>query len=343
MRKSWAAITAVLLVAGGGLLQAARADEAKTTIRIALNPVVYTYLPVFLAADKGYFAEQGLDVVIQKYNGSSVGQMPSVARGDIDIAPMVVGPAMFNQKTEGFDLKIVASMVESHAGWNDGTWIVVRKDLWDSGAIHTLAELKGHALDGGPDGSPLNFVTNMGLAKAGLTRADVKYSSKLTSPPDWIAALRNKAVDAIGTIEPFATIIEDQGLGKKLASDQDIVPWFQESYFVASAAYIDKHRDAATRFFKAYLKAAQEINAAGPKWTPEYLKELAKWTQLPEAEIAKVPGPPYYGQFGTINADSIARQEDYWVSIGVVKQKVDTNSLIDPSVITAARAQAGLH
>jgi NitT/TauT family transport system substrate-binding protein len=339
MKQRWAAMTGVLLCLAA--LPAA-AQTAKTPVRIALNPAVYTYLPLFLAADKGYFDEQGLDVSIVKYAGSSVSQMPSVARGDLDIAPMVVGPAMFNQKNDGFDLKVIASMVESKAGWNDGTWIVIRQDLWDSGAIRTLADLKGRMLDGGPDGSPINFVVNMGLEKAGLTRADVKYSAKLATPPDWIAALRNKAVDAIGTLEPFATVIESEGLGHKLASDQDIVPWFQESYFVASAQYIDKHRDTAVAFFKAYLKAAKEIDEGGPKWRPESLAEVAKWTKLAEAEIAKMPGPPYYGQLGTIRADSIARQQDYWLSIHLVKEKVAVDSIIDSSIIDAARSQSGI-
>jgi hypothetical protein len=64
---------------------------------------------------------------------------------------------------------------------------------------------------------------------------------------------------------------------------------------------------------------------------------------LPEAAIARVPGPPYYGQLGTINPVSIARQEDYWIKTGTVKKKIDGGAIIDSSIIEAARAQSGIH
>lgn len=34
------------------------ADEPSQTIRLSLNPSIYNNLPIILAADKGYFAEQ---------------------------------------------------------------------------------------------------------------------------------------------------------------------------------------------------------------------------------------------------------------------------------------------
>jgi NitT/TauT family transport system substrate-binding protein len=333
-------VAALLLAFGSG--RAALAQK-EATIRISFNPVVYSYLPLFVAIDKGYFKAEHIDLKITTYHGSSVMQMPSVARGDIDIAPMVIGPAMFNQHSQGFDLKVIASMVESHPGWHDGEWIVARKDLYDSGKIRTLADLKGKSVDGGPDGSPISFIVDMGLKKAGLTRADVKYSQRLRDPSDWIAAMRNKAVDAIGTIEPFASILQDKGYAVKIASDSDVAPWFQVSFFVASEKYVKEHRDAAVRFFKALLKAEQEVNAAGPKWTTYELDEVSKWSRLPVKAVAEVPGPTYYGQFGKINADSIAREEAYWISTGTVTTKVPASEIIDSSVIDAARKDMGIH
>jgi NitT/TauT family transport system substrate-binding protein len=315
----------------------------KTTIRISLNPVVYTYLPLFIATDKGYFASENLDVVITRYNGSSVSQMPLAARGDLDIVPMVGGPALFNQVGEGFDLKIIASMVETHKGWHDGTWIVVRKDLYDSGEVRKFADLKGRPVDGGPDGSPANFVFNQALQQAGLTRANVVYSSRLASPPDWLAGLRNKSVDALAGIEPIVTQIVAQNVGIRLLSTQDVIPWFQESFFIASEKYLKSNRSAATRFLNAYLRAAKEINEAGGKWTPEFIAIVARWSQLPEAAISQIPGPAYYGQFGAINTDSLSRQQDYFASINQVKQKIDPATIVDASIINDARRQAGMH
>ncbi len=337
------AFTAICLCAIGGPHARAADNAAKTVVHFSLNPVVTGNLPIFIAIDKGYFAEQNIDLKLTKYGGSSVTQMPLAARGDVDITIMVAGPALFNQKTEGFDLKIIASMQQTHAGWADGEWVMVRKDLWDSGAVRKLADLKGRQVDGGPDGSPISFVLNLALAKAGLARSDVVYTKKFATPPDWIAALRNRSVDALAAADPVATVLETQGFGKKLASDQDVAPWLQISFLIASEKYVQEHRATVTAFLKAYLKGAKDIDATGGKWTPELLHELATWTQISEADLKRISGPSYFGQLGAISKISLTRQQNYLVGLSQVKNKIDIDSLVDDSPLMAARSEMGIH
>lgn len=317
-------------------LSSGQTTSEPTKVRFSFNPVIHSYLPIFIAIDKGYFKEQNIDLQISVYNGSSVSQMPLAARGDLDIVPMVGGPALFNQQSGGFDIKVIASMVESRAGWHDGAWILVRKALWDAGTVRSVADLKGRSVDGGPDGSSISFMLNQALLGAGMTRADVKYSGRFTSPADWVAALANDAVDAFAAVEPFATQFEQRGLVARLVSSATIMPWFQESFFVASAKYVETNRDVVKRFLMAYVKAAREVDAAGGKWTPDQLAILAKWTRVPEATIGQIPGPQYYGQLGRVKVDSLIRQQDYWASIGQVKTKIDVASLVDATIIEEA-------
>ncbi len=337
------AFAAMWMFALGGHHSFAADNAAKTVVRFSLNPVVIGNLPIFIAIDKGYFAEQNIDLKLTKYGGSSVTQMPLAARGDLDITIMVAGPALFNQKTEGFDLKILASMQQTHHGWADGEWVMVRKELWDSGAVRKIADLKGRQVDGGPDGSPISFVLNLALAAAELKRSDVTYTKRLGTPPEWIAALRNHAVDALAAAEPVATVLEIDGLGKKLVSDQDVAPWLQISFLIASGKYVEEHRATVTAFLRAYLEAAKDIDASGGKWTPELLHEMSKWTQISEADLRHIAGPSYCGQFGTISKVSLTRQQDYLVALGQVKHKVDVDSLIDDAPLMAARREMGIH
>ena len=336
------AFAAIFLCAIGSHHALAADNAGRTAVHFSLNPVVTGNLPLFVAIDKGYFAEQNIDLKLTKYGGSSVTQMPLAARGDVDITIMVAGPALFNQKTEGFDLKIIASMQQTHPGWADGEWVIVRKDLWNSGAVRDIAALKGRQVDGGPEGSPISFVLNLALAKAGLKRSDVVYTKKFGSPPEWVAALRNGAVDALAAADPVATLLETQELGMKLASDQDVAPWLQINFLIASEKYVQDHGATVTAFLKAYLKAAKDIDATGGKWTPELLSEMSKWTQIPEADLQRISGPSYYGQFGTINKMSLTRQQDYLVGLGQVANKIDINSLVDDAPLTAARRELGI-
>ena len=347
LRLFWAVIAIGLaLMATAGLSRHAVAGDntskPQTVVRFSVNPVAYPNLPIFLAIDKGYFAAEGIELQVTKYSGSSVTQMPLAARGDLDITVMVGGPALFNQQSEGFDIKIIASMAESKAGWNDGEWVMVREDLWDSGAIRRLSDLKGRKVDGGPDGSPVSFLLNQALAKVGLGRGDVIYSKKLATPPDWIAAFRNQAADALAVVEPIATLLQSQGLAHKLVSDQDVIPWFQATYFIASQKYVQDNPAVIAAFLRGYLKAAAEVTAGNGKWTPDLLAEVVKWSKFPEADIAEIPGPTYVGQLGAINLMSLERQQDYLVQIGEVRKKIDVTSLVDPGPLHAARRQMGI-
>jgi ABC-type nitrate/sulfonate/bicarbonate transport system substrate-binding protein len=85
------------IAAGGGPSSAVMPDP----VNIDLNHDAFN-LPIFVAIDKGYFAQQNLDVRVQKISGSTITQLPSLARGSIDIAPIGLGPGFFNQ----YELKI---------------------------------------------------------------------------------------------------------------------------------------------------------------------------------------------------------------------------------------------
>jgi NitT/TauT family transport system substrate-binding protein len=331
-------------IAGAAFLPGAHAQApaALITVHSSVNPAIYATLPFMLAADKGYYKAEGIDLQVKKNTSSSVTQMPLVARGDLDITNMVAGPALFNQRTEGFDIVIVASMSETHPGWHDGDWIMVRKDLWDSGAIRKIEDMKGHIVDGATIGSPINFLMHAALMKAGLTHADVTYGTRFHSGPDMVMALQNKAADVLPTIEPTASQMVEAGIAHRLVSDGDITPWIQNTYFVSSQKYVREHRAAVVGFLKAYLRAAQEIVTHGPHWAPEYVDTLTRWSGIPADILSKVPGVPYYGQLGTIDVDSLARQEDLWMKLGLVKARVEAASLIDSSAISEARKEMGI-
>lgn len=311
-------------------------------VRVALNPALYAYLPFELAADKGYFAAQNIDLKVTTYNGSATTVMPIVARGDLDITPQVAGPALFNQQQQGFDVKIICSINQGHPGWAGDIWVLVRQDLWDAGTIRSLNDLRGRAIGGGPDGGAGGFVLSQALAKAGLTRANVQYSTRLSSPADMFAALTNKGTDVVAVAEPLATEIETRGTGKKLVSNFDVAPWLQETYFVASAKYIREHPAVVVSFLKAYLKGASEVTAAHGKWTPELVSVVAKWTGMPVETINKLKGPSYAGQLGEINRLSLEREQDYFANLGLIKTKIDVNTLIDDGPLRQARKELNI-
>jgi NitT/TauT family transport system substrate-binding protein len=315
----------------------------RPTIRLSVNPLIYTHLPVMLASDRGYFTDEGVDVVITKYNGSSNTQMPMVARGDLDITMVTAGPPLFNQQAQGFNIKIIAAEDSgAHAGWNDATWLLVRKDLWDNRKIKVLKDLRGHTVDAGPEGSPINVLMRMALRRGGLSTDDVTFTARLATPADWLAAMKNQSYDVISAVEPIASILVKQGYAVKLASEADVESWEPQTVFIASTAYLEKNRPAVTKFLKAILRAERDIVQAGPHWSPATLNAMTHWSGLSADDVRVVPSPMWYGHYGLLNLDWLRAQQDYWISMGLVKQKIDIQTATDTTFATDARRQLGI-
>jgi NitT/TauT family transport system substrate-binding protein len=334
MTARWLAVVALVAACAVAVLPGrAGADDV---IRFSLSPNLGA-LPFFVAVDKGYFAEQHLDVQIRKTKQSDGTLLPMLARGDIDVAPAILTPAFFNQYYEGFGLRIIAPIDSPHVGWNDGMWLVVRQDVWDAKAIRTFGDLRGKELDDGAVGSPIDFITKEAVFRGGLTTADVKFSARVHSPLDWVAVLRNKALDAVAVVEPAATLIESQGLGHKWMSSREIAPWYQASYVATSATFAAQHRDALARFIAAYTKACRYVAQANGKWTPELIDEVVKWTEMPQDVVAQIPGPGYPGGLAPISPDSVERTQALWLSEGLIAKSAPVGGLIDASFSDAAR------
>ena len=325
-----------------GMPQRAAAADTDQIIRISLNPAIYNNLPILLAADKGYFAELHLNVVISKINQSSATLIPLLARGDVDIAPIVTAPGFFNVFSEGFDLKVIAALDSEKPGWADVAWVMVREDLWDAGTIRKPADLRGKLFDSLATGAPVDFIARTELDKAGLTTADLTYTQKLHSQSDVFTALRNKAVDVVMDTEPTASQLQAQGLAHKWIPQGEIAPWYQDGYIGVSASFLRDHRDAVVRFLTAFVKAQRTIAGTNAKWTPETLATVVKWSELPEDVIKTIPGPAYTGGLGKIDTSSIERQQQMWLALKLVQKPVRVADIIDSEPLKDAYRALGL-
>jgi len=327
-------------VAAFGL--AAVPAQAQDKVRISFNPQIYSYMPIFLAIDKGYFKEQKIDIEASTYGGSALSQLPMLARGDQDIAGMVTGPGFFNQHAEGFGIKLIASLAESKQGWHDTMWMMVRKDVWDSGAIKTYADLKGKQVEGGPKGSPIYLTTLTALKQGGLTVKDVTFTERMRSVSDVLVLMRNKAIEFISIVEPIAGRLEAEGLAVRWKAAYEVLPNYQEAFLAANPKFLAEKRDVTKRFLLAYLKGAKDVTAGGGKWTPDMRAAMKKYAKLTDEVIEKIPGPQHAGQMGKIEIESIQRQQDLWIAEGMVKVKTPLSELIDTTIIDEIRKEQGI-
>ncbi len=338
--KRIAAALLLLLLAFAPAAPPAHA-AAPDRIRMIMDPTFYAHLPVLHGLDAGYFRAEGIDLQITPNPGSSTAFLPMLARGDFDLGTVNPSPSFFNQFNAGFNVVLLAGMGGSHAGWHDASWLVVRQDVWDAKTIAQPADLKGKIVDGANIGSPIDFLLKETLSAGGLTPADARVSEHYRSIANWLEALRNHAVDVLGATEPAASQLEAEGVGHRWISFSSVVPWYQQEYIGASAAFAKAHPDLLRRFLRAYLRANDDVLKSNGKWTPELLAEAAKWSQLSPDVLRGLSGPIYPTAHGEVSLDALGRMQQFWVGEKLVATPVDVRNVADLTLLH--EVQRSLH
>jgi NitT/TauT family transport system substrate-binding protein len=303
---------------------------APETIHYGYNPIL-AGTPVYLAQERGYFAEQGFTVEFTPFDSGALMVAP-VAAGQLDAMAAVPGPSLFNALARDVPLKALAAQSAAFTG------LMLRKELADSGQMQTLQDLKGKRVSFNVEGSPVDYALRITFQKQGMNMGDVEVQ-RVTNT-DLAAALANGAVDAGVVPEPIPVLIESQGIGSRFVEIQEMVGPQTGSVLTVGPSMLGRGDETVTRFLVAYLKGLRDSAAATPDKKivdPQTLEIVSKWTRIPAATIAQavILGA---GVDGRIDMDDVNRQQDFWVREGLVPTRADLTSFWERKYVEAASA-----
>jgi NitT/TauT family transport system substrate-binding protein len=336
---------AIVLASTSAVAQSPAASIALPTVPTEKVPLTFLYspftdyAPFFVAKDKGYFDELGLDVTLTPKSGSSeTSQL--LALGQAEAGGDTWGSAFFNSIAQGATIAVTSQLarVPDDTAQKSPVPLIVSQARYDSGELTSVADL-APAADGtkkkvgipGPGGFG-EYSVALALASAGLTLADVE--SVYMGPPDMIAALGTDAIDAAWTIEPFPTLFQDD-----VESISDDHARGVELGFVAfNRDWLEQHTDAAILFTAAYLKASRELDAGG--FADPAIKDIiAKYTDLPIDTLDAI-GKTIRSEDGTFDETSVRAQEAWFRDAGELTYEGDADlaSVERLDVLEAANA-----
>ena len=313
-RHGWIAVATALL------LGAATAEAEP--LKLAHSTWV-GYGPLFIAQEKGYFAEEGVEVELINMEDVKI-RFPALAAGKIDALVTTVD-TMLNFLSEEQSYRYLFALDDSRGG--DG--IVARKE------IETVADLKGRTV-GYTEGSVSQFFLGVLLKQAGLKLSDVK-SQNMTAG-DAGAAFVAGRLDAAVTWEPWLTRGKQAPHGHLLV-DSSATPGLIVDVAVTTPEKLEARRADLQAVYRAWIRAvefqkaneeeADEIMARGVGgWLedPAVFKETRAGIgyydrAMNEAYIGK-PGAPGKIVETITNAIELGRE------IGQFKVAVDPVSLI---------------
>ncbi|MHB1172044.1 MAG: ABC transporter substrate-binding protein [Lacisediminihabitans sp.] len=262
---------------------------ALTKITVGVIPIVDT-APIWLGKEKGFFADEGLDVTVQTTTGGAA-SVPGVVAGSYDFAFGNYVSVMV-ARDKGLDLKYVANG-DSTAGTPDFGAVVVRGDS----PIKTPADLAGKTVS-------VNNLANIGdttirsvVEKDGGNQSTIKFVE--VAFPDAEAAVENKQVDAAWILAPFLDSAVAHGdrvitynfsafdpnldisgyftTGDTIKNKPDLVKSFTAA-MNKSLAYAQGHPDEVRQIVTTYTKmtAAQLKNMVLPQFRVDFNRDAMK-------------------------------------------------------------------
>ncbi len=294
-------------------------------------------VPVFMALERGWFAEQGIDA--QLISLDSAGKMIApLGAGELDVGGGASSAGLFNAVERGIHIRIVADRTTT---WpqSDYQSVMVRRDLVESGRVKSLADLKGLKVAVAAPGIAILSVINEAAKAGGIAYGDIE--KVYLSFPQQLAAFSNRALDASVIIEPFGTMAVQAGSAVRLVNTEAFYPADQIGLLFYSEDFATKRHDVAVRYLAALLRAYRAYMAtivdgriAGPG-SDEVIDLIVRRYSMTQA-LARQMYSQRVDPDGRPNMASIRLDWQFYRDQGLIKGSVLPESVVDLSFAEAA-------
>ena len=324
------------------LLIAAAPARAQLTPVTAGMTGTTTDVGLYVAHKKGFFRDEKLDVKLEIFD-SAARMITLFASGALDVGGGGPSAGLYNVVARGVDIHIVADKNQTVPG-RGAQFVVVRKDLVDSGRYKSLPDLKGmKVVSPAPGGSSTTTLDKV-FEKAGITVNDVE---RVFMPvPQQVAAFANKAVDAALMAEPLVSEVVKLGIGVRVLNDDAVYPNHQVAV-VLYGGHFAKKTDVARRFMRAYLRGVRaytdgvvDAKFTGPAGD-EMVAIIAEYSHLKNAALIRSIIPAALHPDGALHMPSLREDLEIFRKQGLIEGAVTVEQAVDASFAEWAAKELG--
>ena len=320
----------LLALAGLFVCLAVGSAWAETKLRIGALRLTSS-APLFIAAEKGYFADEGLDVEL-KFMKSAQPVAMALAAGDIDVGATGLTAGLYNAAANGLKVSIVADKGRVWPGYKL-VGLMVSNDAWEKG-VRTLHDLKGKRVGITQIGSTFHYMLGNILTKNGMDLKDVK-PTPLGGVKNMMDAVAANRIETAFMVQPFCTVMEKKKLGHVMLWAGDEMRYQIAAIFLSEK--LAKNVDRSLKFLRAYIRACRfyydncltkkdGLLAKGPGFN-EVIGYIAKYTSRKPSLIAL--GLNYNDRDGRLFAGDIQRQIDWYHAHKMIEKKLDAQGIVN--------------
>jgi NitT/TauT family transport system substrate-binding protein len=292
--------------------------QADARIVVGVSTVNVAFLPIYLTKEKGFFKDEGLDVLVVMFNAGAT-NLQALIGGDVQFMAGGV-PETVLARASGVDIK--------------NFWAISNLmpfQIYGSPALKSLKDSKGKKFAISRFGSLSEFLTRSALRQSGVDPKDVTML-QIGATPARFTTLATGIVDATILWFPVTERAKAAGLNK-LFDLKELYPNWTNVGFIARETWLAKEKEQTTRFLRAYQRGVKHTREN----RDDGIRTLRKYVGLDAAEAA-AGYDEYRDSFpldGRILDTGITATVEQELETGRLKGKLSVNEMIDNSFITS--------
>lgn len=292
----------------------------------------------FVAYERGYFKEQGLDVDIKFFQAAQPVAV-AIASGDVDFGIGPISAGMISLANKGA-IKVIGGVLHEEEGI-DGQMILASKKAYDAG-LTSPAALQGKTYGITQAGSSFHYMAHKIADKEGFARSAIKVKP-LQKVGVIIGALKTGQIDAWSIVPHISKALAKSPNVEIIGKVSDYIPDYQVTTMFTSAKNAAEKKDLVKRFLIAFSKGADDFNAAlvdktaGDAAAEDMIKLIHKYVYVDRPYEKAAPsirnGAMRINKNAKLNMASVKDQLGWFQSEKLVPQSMTAEKLVDSSFV----------
>jgi NitT/TauT family transport system substrate-binding protein len=306
--------------------------QAPKKVKITIPVIAHSMTPVFLAQNKGFFADEKLEVDVTSTNGGGP-DIRALIAGDVDFS-FTTGDNVVLAQQEGKKLIMVMSGLNKlFINWAMHKDVAKSKGVTEATPLaDKIKALKGLTVGVTNPGALTAHLAAFVIRKAGYNPQQDVNIVPVGSGPTWLAALENRKVDVALTAPPVPDTAISRGFAILLINnakgEDPSIPEFLMENLIARPETVAKDGDTIRRMVRALTKANQWALQSTPEQVAEALKPSMTTIQ-PDLLLAGVQAVrPALSKDGRTSERSVQITQDILEQAGILKKRVVFSEIV---------------
>ena len=297
--------------------------ESNNLTKVKVAEVTHSvfYAPQYIALEKGFFKEEGLDVELTLTSGAD-NVMAAVLSGDADIglSGSEATIYVYNQGEKDY-IKTFAQLTQK-----DGSFLVSRENIKD----FKVEDLKGKYIIGGREGGMPEMTLEYALKQKGINpKKDLTIDTSIDFA-SMAGAFIGGTGDFVALFEPLATKVVNEGYGYKVAQLGTLTDNIPYTAYNAKTSYLENNKDTIKAFERAIQKGLDFVHE---KTSDEITTAIMN--QFPDTSYNDIKSAvesykknDTWPKNTTFTKESFDHMQDIVIEAGFLNKKVSYNDLI---------------